>query len=429
MIKPALSEGIKSGFSTVEVYKEKIEKQEFENFIDYNATHAIQIDRLIVRAFWDQGDPVGFCLYNPDLKSIKQAYLDIYSTGLPDRKENYAGHLPQSAEKVKINLFDDSIHSVAGPAFKELLENINEIMISFPDLHLNKIHLAKLLKKVYIANSYDLDIKYKKTIFHLALSFNLKGSRIEISDQRVFYNDLEPSEMVSQAFFLLNSLSEPSNFIHQEKSIILSPEASVFILREFSKNLKLDNGQSYKNLNFPAVLNIVDNPILDKQPGSIPFDDEGVQSGEKFLIQKGSFQQCISDIQTAFHYKTESTGNGFREKNNIFPVIRFSNLFIKPSVWSLKNLRNDVGKGLLVVLLKLKYRDNNDYYFSAYGYRFNRMDILEPVHFFFKTSFKSYFLNILKVSKEIKFFHSTYNIGSPYLLLEAKRTSANNFEV
>ncbi len=56
MIKPALSEGIKSGFSTVEVYKEKIEKQEFENFIDYNATHAIQIDRLIVRAFWDQGD-------------------------------------------------------------------------------------------------------------------------------------------------------------------------------------------------------------------------------------------------------------------------------------------------------------------------------------------------------------------------------------
>ena len=85
--------------------------------------------------------------------------------------------------------------------------------------------------------------------------------------------------------------------------------------------------------------------------------------------------------------------------------------------------------GLIVALLKLKYIDNGDYFFSAYGYHFDDGQILEPVHFYFKTTFLSFFLNVLRVSKEIRFFPGSFNIGSPYLLLELKKNRFGEIEI
>ena len=92
---------------------------------------------------------------------------------------------------------------------------------------------------------------------------------------------------------------------------------------------------------------------------------------------------------------------------------------------------SDAGEGILVSLLKLKYVDKKGPLFSAYGYRFKNDELLEPVHFYFNTTFQSYFLKILKISREIKFFYSAFNIGSPYILTEARRQrdSLKIFEV
>jgi len=83
----------------------------------------------------------------------------------------------------------------------------------------------------------------------------------------------------------------------------------------------------------------------------------------------------------------------------------------------------------VVSLVKLKSVDQQGYLFSAYGYRFKDHHMMEPVHFYFRTTFRSYFLNVLKVSSEIKYFHSAYTIGSPYLLVEAAGKPDNIFEI
>ncbi|HLP44929.1 MAG TPA: metallopeptidase TldD-related protein, partial [Candidatus Kapabacteria bacterium] len=180
---------------------------------------------------------------------------------------------------------------------------------------------------------------------------------------------------------------------------------------------------------FPSILNIIDDPLLDGKACSVPFDDEGTQTGEKYLVRKGTFHRFISDIQTAFKYGKRSSGNGFRNDRSLFPAVRFSNLYIKPTVLSLKNLMGDAGKGVLVSLLKLKSVDKEGYIFSAYGYKFTGSNLLEPVHFYFSTTFLNYFLHILKVSKEMKFFYSAYNVGSPYILLEAKQKSPDTLTI
>jgi predicted Zn-dependent protease len=436
-----LSEGTKTGFSTVEAFGEKIAKQEYECFPDEPASlHTVETQRVTVRAFREIGNPVGFTLSKPGSNSIKSAFLNIYGTHLPDQKENYHHQLPSTVKEISPTIFDNSSDTIDIHAFNELIDRINEIIISppFQGLKLKKIHLSKTLKKTYIANTNHLDARYKKTNFNLVLTFMLGANRIDISENRVFFSQLEPYKIISRAFNLLNSLTEtPETPVTTGKNknlyLILSPEASAFILKEFSPYFKIRADREMMNINYPAILNIVDNPFMDGQAGSVPFDDEGVQTrgqkqgvpAETSLVRKGVFSQVITDLASAFRTGSPSTGNGFRNDRFPFPSVQFSNLFIKPTVLPLKNLMTDANEGVLVSLLKLKAIDKKGYLFSAYGYRFKGGDMQEPVHVYFKTTFRSYLLHILKVSKEIKFFCSAFNIGSPYILCAARNKEDN----
>jgi predicted Zn-dependent protease len=235
----------------------------------------------------------------------------------------------------------------------------------------------------------------------------------------VYFSHIDPFKMISRAFNLLNSLAEGPHLLKKNEFLVLSPESSTLILKEFAQYFKCHPPAKQTDMQFPAVLSIADDAMLDFLPGSAPFDDEGMETSETYLIKKGKMEQKISDINSAFALGQPSTGNGFRLNRAIFPEINFSNLYIKPSVLSLKNLMKRSVNGILVSLIKLKFIELEDYIFSAYGFRYQNDELLEPVHFYFRTNFLSYFLNILNVSKEIKFFYHDYNIGSPYILVKA----------
>jgi len=430
MIETILKAGEEAGFSAIEVFRENIEKHEFTNLMDQGAAeHIVTTDRVSVRAFWETGDPAGFHLSRPDLKSIKTAFANIYAVNLPEKKKNYSHLLPSSAKKVKIDIFDNAIHSGDREFFADLSDRINESVVQFSGLGIRGIHFSKILKKVYLGNSHGLNIKYRKTVFNLDLGFSLGDNLVDISESKIFLDQIDPFKIVSRAFNLLNSVTDNNTPCKENTFFILAPEASAFILREFSGYLRIDGEKKKIDFSFPAILNIVDDPLLDKQVGSVPFDDEGVQGEERYLVRKGNIVNTISNIQAAFENKTMSSGNGFRNDKSIFPVVRFSNLYIKPTVLPLNNLMMAAQRGILISLLKLKSIDKDKHVFSAYGYRFENNELREPVHFYFKTSFLAYFLNIMKVSKELRFFHSAYNTGSPYILLEASYKSPNLFEI
>jgi PmbA protein len=55
-----------------------------------------------------------------------------------------------------------------------------------------------------------------------------------------------------------------------------------------------------------------DNPHLSFQPGSVPFDDEGVPAQKHALVREGVVNQFYYDLHTAALAGTASTGNGSR---------------------------------------------------------------------------------------------------------------------
>lgn len=433
VLETILKTGRDAGFSTVEAFAEKILRQECEGTDQPLSLHEVQGNRVRVRAFRDRGDPLGFSLSNPDSRLVKRCFAELaHGSGL-DGKKNFAQLLPKSVAKSKLDIYDPSIENWDKDQAGELREKIRESLVTFPGLKLKKFNFSRVLKKVYLANSRGFLAKYKKTHFQVSLSFMFKNHALELSESRIYCKDFDPQRLVARGGNLLGALAADRGAMDAgAEFVIMSPEASVQVLKEFSRSLKLDQtAAAGRGIAASARVSILDNPAMDGQSGSAPFDDEGLASGEKYLINKGVFVSVVADIRTSFAKGGYSTGNGFREERGIFPQVHFSNLYFKPSALSLAHMLRLARKGILVYLVKLKGygRQPGEYLFSAYGYFFEDEEISRPVHFYFLTSMRSYLLHINEISRELRFFHSRANIGSPYLLLQGRCDAENKIVI
>lgn len=424
VLETVLKTGREAGFSTVEAFGEKILRQECEGADRPLSLHEVHGNRVRVRAFRDTGDPLGFSLSNPDSRMVKRCFVTLaHGSGL-DGKPNFAQLLPKSVPKSKLDIYDPGSETWDEDQPGELLERIRESLVTFPGLQLKKFSFSRELKKIYLANTRGFLAKYKKTHFQVLLSFMFKDHALELSESRIYFKDFDPERLVARGGNLLGALTADRGSMDAGAEwVIMSPEASVQVLKEFSHNLKLDQSASAgRGIAASPRVSIQDNPTLDAQPGSAPFDDEGTAAVEKYLINKGVFVRAVADIRTGFAKGGTSTGNGFRDERGIFPQVQFSNLYFKPSAVSLAHLLRQAREGILVYLVKLKGcgLQPGELVFSAYGYFFDDEEITRPVHFYFVTSMRSYLLHISEISRELRFFHARANIGSPYLLLQGR---------
>lgn len=424
MLETVLKTGREAGFSTVEAFGEKILRQEQEGVDQPLSLHEVQGDRVRVRAFRDSGDPLGFSLSNPDARLVKRCFAELaHSSGL-DGKKNFAQLLPKSVPKNKPDIYDPGIEDRDGNLADELRERIMESLVTFPGLKLKKFNFSRVLKKVYLANTRGFLAKYKKSHFQISLSFMFRDHALELSESRVYCKDFDPGRLVARGSNLLGALNADRLAMDAGvEFVIMSPEASVQVLKEFSPMLKLDQDTAKgRGIVASSRVSILDDPALDAQSGSVPFDDEGTAAGEKYLINKGVFIRSAADIRTSFERGGTSTGNGFRDERGVFPQVQFSNLYFKPSVVPLAHLLRQARKGLLVYLVKWQGRGRQpgEHVFSAYGYFFEEEEITRPAHFYFVTSMRSYLLHVSEISRELRFFHARANLGSPYLLLQGR---------
>lgn len=431
MLETILKMGREAGFSTVEVFEEKVRRQESDGSDRSLSQHEVESDRVLVRVFRDTGDPLGLSLSAPDSRQVKIGLAGLASGSLLDRKKNFAQLLPHGAQKVKLSIYDPGIELWDEAQAADLREKLRECLVTFPGLHLKKFQFSRALKKVYLANTRGFFAKYKKTHFQVQASFMLKDHALELSESRAFCRDFDPQRLVARGANLLGALAaDPEPAVIGGEFVVMSPEASAQVLKEFSPGFKLERSAARgRGTAASAQVSIIDHGAMDGQPGSAPFDDEGTAAEEKYLVNKGVAVGAVADIRTAFAAGGKPTGNGFRDERGLFPQVQFSNLFIRPSNDSLAQLLLQARQGVLVYLVKPMGagRHSGEFLFSAYGYFFNGNEIARPVHFHFATTMRSYLLHVLAVSRELRFFHSRANIGSPYLLLQGRPGPGKDF--
>jgi len=425
MIDWVINEALKSGFSTADALRQKERSREFWWSPTGQQYHFRTQDLLYIRGFWDGGLPVGCCLTAPSRNLVRQGLRDLSGSGMPDTSPSYARFLPKSLEKVRLQIYDEEATKIATPDFSRFVDRLFESALYYPKCEIRSVRLMQLEKKVYIGNSLGLNGKYRKTILTLSMVLGFEGEWINLTESRVFWQDFDPLRLITRGVNLLRSFKGEPWSGKNSVSMVFSPESSAMALRLFAARFRLPDRQSAFNWRnedysviFPQLFRLEDEAQLDRQPGSVPFDDEGVQCRLSRLVDRGRIVRRIADVRRGAYWQMPSSGNGFRTGNAVLPSIHFSNLSIPAGVYSFRRLLSDANGGVLVTMLWPLSTQDGQSICQAFGFRISDGDMAQPVRFIIKTNFPDFFLRLQKTSKERRFFYHGVNIGSPFLLSE-----------
>lgn len=424
MIDWVTEESLRNGFAAADALRRKERSREFWWSPGGQQYHYRTQDLLYIRGFRESGLPVGCCLTAPSRNLVRQGLQNLASSGMPGNCPSYARCLPRKLDKIRLQIYDEQSVNLGVADFSRFVDRLFESAVSYPGCEIRSVRLLQSEKKVYIGNSFGLSGKYRKTALSLFLVLGFEGEWVNLTESRVFWQDFDPLRLVNRGVNLLRSFKGDRLEGRGTMPLVFSPESSTVVLRMFASRFRLPDrlaSSAWRDEDhavvLPQLFRLEDEPQLDRQPGSVPFDDEGVQNRLTRLVDRGRIVRRISDIRRGSYWKTVGTGNGFRVGGG-FPTVHFSNLSIPAGVYPFRRLLDDAEGGLLVTMLWPVFSEDGEKICQAFGFRIRGGDMAEPVRFIIRTGFPAFFMRLLKTSKERRFFHHGVNVGSPYLLSE-----------
>lgn len=212
-------------------------------------------------------------------------------------------------------------------------------------------------------------------------------------------------------------------------SVIMKNEAMSSLLSALTG---LFNGENvYKGISllkdkletqiFDEKITIVDNPLKKDGYASTSFDDEGVASTTKVIVDKGVLKMFLHNQKSASMMNTVSTGNGFKSGYASSVGIRPTNFYIEPSDCSFDSLLKEMNNGLIIDELNGLHAGLNpittDFSLQASGFVVENGEIVRPVNLITVAS------NFLEMMKHVKGIandshDSLSGVGSPSILFE-----------
>jgi PmbA protein len=131
---------------------------------------------------------------------------------------------------------------------------------------------------------------------------------------------------------------------------------------------------------FAKGVNITDEPHRRRGLGSAPFDDEGVTTTEKALIDDGVLTTWLLNSASARQLGLETTGHASRGLAGP-PGVSPANLTLQPGEKDLEGLIKDAGRGLLVTMMFGPSLNSNtgDWSIGVSGFWFEGGELAYPV--------------------------------------------------
>ncbi|MEE0776629.1 MAG: TldD/PmbA family protein, partial [Bacillota bacterium] len=243
----------------------------------------------------------------------------------------------------------------------ELLESMASIAQSKPKIaRAERVSYAANSFETTIVNSLGLDLQYR-TCFHSA-------SAVAVAE------DVDETEtgghyMVDHSFYGLSAKEIAETAAENgsrrlkakvidggEYPIVLDAEAVIDLMSLLIPSFLGDNLYKGKSrlkgrdgeIIAPSCLTITDDPLLVRGVSATPFDDEGMPSASKALIQEGRIQSFLHNHVSASHCHTQSTGNGYCGSHKTLTSVGISNCYVLAGSASPDELRRGISHGLWV---------------------------------------------------------------------------------
>ncbi|BCB96514.1 PmbA protein [Dissulfurispira thermophila] len=374
---------------------------------------------------------------NPDeIDIVAKNAIEAAKHSEPD---DYLG-LPSAIQPAAISqplIFDNNIASLSEKEAINLTLLIESSAFS-EDSRIKKIRKASgsfSISNTYITNSKGISAHYQSTgcsaqLMAIAeegsesqLGWDYQGSR--------FLKDVSFEEVGRTAAHRAAKLLGARKINSIKGFVLLDNAVSTEFLGILSSALSSESVQKSKSMLagkkgevvISNRLNIIDSGLLDRKLGSKPFDDEGVPTSHKILIEKGVLNGYLYNTYTAKKEGIVSTGNAIRGGFTGIPTIGPTNLYIesasKEYTNDLHGLVKTVNRGLYVIETMGMHTANpisGEFSVGASGLWIENGEIMHPVkEAVISGNILDLFKKVVMIGDDMRFYG---NIGSPSLLIE-----------
>lgn len=303
---------------------------------------------------------LGFCATEKDDKSTPEFLIDnIISSAKYIEKDEEAIIFKGSDKYRKRNLYSKELEAWPTEEKISLLFELEKLCKEY-DPHVSEVQVSygDEINESLLTNSYGLNLKNKRNYYVVSCEVVVKdGEEVKTyydvlldTDPKKFVPSEMAKKVVEGALSLLHGVT-PKN---GTSKVVLNDETVANFLSVILSNLSAEEIQKHTSI-YEGKLNtqIISNKLtiteepLKKNCFYTYFDDEGVATINKKVIEKGVLKTYFYNLETAKKDGVETTANGYRNGSKI--GVDSININVKPGRLSEEQLFEKIQNGVYII--------------------------------------------------------------------------------
>ncbi len=208
---------------------------------------------------------------------------------------------------------------------------------------------------------------------------------------------------------------------NEAMSSLLETFSDIFSAENVQRGMSLLKGKEGEKI-ASNIVTIIDNPLLDNGLASSPFDDEGVATYKKNIVENGVLNTLLHNLKTANKAKTKTTGNGFKASYSSVVSVEPTNFYIEKCDNTFEKLLKVVGEGIIVTDFAGLHSGANsvtgDFSLAAKGYYIKNGEKSHPIE---QITVAGNFFDVIKdielIGDDLEFPLSS--VGSPSVVVKS----------
>lgn len=288
----------------------------------------------------------------------KQLLKDAQASLTTGEKGEYS--FPRMRESKSVKSYDPKIAELSSQELFHLAEEANELLKSaYPRAEV-RVEASKVVSSRSIYNTQGLKIEIPKTSFSISISFKetREDGIILISNgitKAQFIPQL-PQQIAKKVLERANNAQRLASLRSGETSVVFSPQALWVVVlplivalngKTIAQKISPLTGKLGQKI-FSSKLTLGDDPFINWEIGSTPYDDEGVRTRANTLIEEGLVRRFYFDLKTASLCNQKPTGNGKRNSITSPPSPSLHNLIWQPGKESYTEFLSQIKEGLWI---------------------------------------------------------------------------------
>lgn len=331
--------------------------------------------------------------------------------------------------------YSSAIENLDTDLVKDFLIKMEEYTLSI-DKRIKKVNFCSFAMgsgEKIIKNSKGLELHSKENICYTYISVIAEengvvktGSHFQLGRDFSKFDYKELSEVaVKRALnkfgtITLNEIPKTCVIENLAFSSLLGAMSNIFSAEAVQKNISKLKGKLNESV-ASSIVTLVDDPFLKDGLTNSSFDDEGVPTSYKEIIQDGILKTYLYNLKTAYKDGVSSTGNGVKGSYKGTVGISSFNLYIKPSDKSFDKMIKNIKEGIFITDFAGLHSGLNtisgDFSLAGEGFYIKDGKIDRPLNqITISGNFFELLKNIKDIANDIKFSFSS--VGSPSIIVE-----------